>query len=294
MKTQWLGAMLCVVLLGCNTTPSSTSQTQLLTEGIRYCEATLPYNGKLLVGSFGSSELNPLNQEGKGYILEFSDTTSRVLIPADGTLSAPKGLLVKDQCLFIADVGKMVVYNLQDTASAPQVIPFPQGERFVNDMALHGNTLYVTVTNTGSLYSLDVTHPTRLDTTALTPYVTIPGANGIVISGDTMYVASYPPDGNTTSDHTLYYIENISTPVVQPLIDRPGQYDGLALSPDGTRLYFTNWVNGEVGYCELATRKVTLLDPQLQIQGPARLSTDGETLYIPDLVQSQVVAIPLP
>lgn len=107
------------------------------------------WTAKLLVGSFGSDEFNPLNTEGKGYILEFTDTVSRVLIPADGTLSAPKGLLVKDDYLFIADVGKMAVYNLAAPNEKPKIVPFPEGELFVNDMALHGNTLYVTVTNTG-------------------------------------------------------------------------------------------------------------------------------------------------
>ena len=70
------------------------------------------------MGSFGSSSLDPLNTEGKGYVLEFTDTVSRVLIPSDGNLSAPEGMLVKDSCLLIADVGKLAVYDLRDTAES--------------------------------------------------------------------------------------------------------------------------------------------------------------------------------
>ena len=103
-------------------------------------------------------------------------------------------------------------------------------------MALHGNTLYVTVTNTGSIYSLDVTRPYAIDTASLKPYVTIPGANGIAIRGDTMYVASYPPDGVTTPDNAIYCIENISAPVATKLFDRPGQYDGLAAAASILRI----------------------------------------------------------
>lgn len=58
-------------------------------------------------------------------MLEFTDTVSRVLIPSDGNLSAPKGMLVKDSCLLIADVGKLAVYDLRDTAAAPQIVRFP-------------------------------------------------------------------------------------------------------------------------------------------------------------------------
>ena len=175
----------------------------------------------------------------------------------------------------------------------PQIVRFPDGELYVNDMALHGNTLYVTVTNTGSIYSLDVTRPYAIDTASLKPYVTIPGANGIAIRGDTMYVASYPPDGVTTPDNAIYCIENISAPVATKLFDRPGQYDGLALSADGGRLYFTNWVDSEVGYYDFADKQVHLLDPGVAIGGPARLSLDGDRLYVPDLPGSRVVILPL-
>ena len=121
--------------------------------------------------------------------------------------------------------------------------------------------------------------------------MTVPGANGIVIRGDTMYIASYPPDGVTTQDNVIYRIDNISTPVATKLFDRPGQYDGLALSGDGSRLYFTNWVDSEVGYYDLGTGKTELLTPGVGIEGPARLSTDGKKLYVPDLPGSKVVEI---
>lgn len=148
MKKRIFLAAVAVAAVACSSA-EKTPTTPVLTDKIVFCEATLPLDGKLLVGSFGSDEFNPLNTEGKGYILEFTDTVSRVLIPADGTLSAPKGLLVKDDYLFIADVGKMAVYNLAAPNEKPKIVPFPEGELFVNDMALHGNTLYVTVTNTG-------------------------------------------------------------------------------------------------------------------------------------------------
>ena len=290
MKKRIFLAAVAVAAVACSSA-EKTPTTPVLTDKIVFCEATLPLDGKLLVGSFGSDEVDPLNTEGKGYILEFTDTVSRVLIPADGTLSAPKGLLVKDDYLFIADVGKMAVYNLAAPNEKPKIVPFPEGELFVNDMALHGNTLYVPVTNTGSIYALNVARPSQLDTAGLKPYVTVPGANGIVIRGDTMYIASYPPDGVTTQDNVIYRIDNISTPVATKLFDRPGQYDGLALSGDGGRLYFTNWVDSEVGYYDLGTGKTELLTPGVGIEGPARLSTDGKKLYVPDLPGSKVVEI---
>ena len=69
-KTFFLAAMAAATIVAC--TPKSESQETpvLLTENIRFCEATLlTPDGKVLVGSFGTEELNPLNNEGKGDIL---------------------------------------------------------------------------------------------------------------------------------------------------------------------------------------------------------------------------------
>ena len=269
------------------------AEAVVLTDNIVFCESVLADGDRLLVGSFGTDELNPLNTEGKGYILEFKDTVSSVLIPADGTLSAPKGTLIKNNRLYIADVGKMAVYDLSDLSAAPVVVNFPEGELFVNDMAVKGDTMYVTVTNTGNIYALNVADSVVADTASLALYTNITGANGILIRDNTMYIASYPADGVTTEDNVLYCIDDISRPQARKLTDRMGQYDGLALSADGQRLYFTSWVDGEVGYYDFTTGAVTLLDPGMELAGPARIALKGDMLYIPDLPNSRVVGYKL-
>lgn len=287
-----VGAVLTMASCGQNRT-ASVPQVEILTsDSIAYCESVLADGDRLLVCNFGTDEFNPLNTEGKGYVLEWKDSTFRTLIPADGNLSGPKGTLIKDSHLFIADVGKMVVYNLDSLSQSPQVIPFPEDELFVNDMALAGDTLYVTVTNTGNIYSLDVAAPSKLDQQALTLYTNVPGANGIVVRDGVMYVASYPPDGVTTDKNVIYVIGDIRTPQPAPLTDRAGQYDGLALSDDGQRLYFTSWVNGEVGYWDFQNRSVQLLDlGDVELSGPARIAVRDGVLYIPDLPASRIVIV---
>ena len=77
MKKRIFLAAVAVAAVACSSA-EKTPTTPVLTDKIVFCEATLPLDGKLLVGSFGSDEFNPLNTEGKGYILEFTDTVSRV------------------------------------------------------------------------------------------------------------------------------------------------------------------------------------------------------------------------
>lgn len=277
------------------TQPVQESLTPL-TDKIRFCESVLAHGDTLLVASFGTEQLNPLNDEGKGYILLFDDTLSRVIIPTNGSLSAPKGMLIKDNYLFVADVGKMMVFNLSDTTAAPQTVVFPEGELFINDMALDepNQTLYVTVTNTGNIYSLNVTDPAQAAEVPLTFYTNVPGANGIVIDSGAMWIASYPADGVTIPENVIYYISNIASPQITPLFERPGQYDGLALSDDGSALYFTNWTGPEVGRVDLTTGEVDVLPIADSLTGPARIQLQKDILYIPDLPGSQVIRYRLP
>lgn len=291
MKKLFTIILSAAIITACNTPKSVTVVPAQYTDNIRYCESVVFNADTLLVANFGSDELNPLNNQGKGYILQFADTSSKVLITPDGTLSAPKGMVIKDNRLYIADVGKIAIYNLANRSLAPQVIPFPENDLYVNDLEVDPETgiLYATVTNTGNIYSLDVSNPDSVSAQELDFYTNIIGANGIVIRDGAMYIASYPADGVTTPDNVIYYIEDISQPHPTAFIERPGQYDGLALSDDGNQLYFSSWINGEVGVIDLATRNVRLLPLNITPSGPARIQLKNGVLYIPDLPSSRVI-----
>ena len=127
MKKLLTVLVLAAVVAGC-------SKAKVYTDGLRFCEGVTFYGDTLLVSNFGTDELNPLNTEGKGYIMALTDTVSRVFIPADGNLSGPKGMEIVGGRLYIADVGKVVVYDLSDREAAPQVVMFPEADIYVNDM----------------------------------------------------------------------------------------------------------------------------------------------------------------
>lgn len=73
----------------------------IITEGLRFCESTYPYDKGILIANFGTGQLDPLNGEGKGYIVFHKNGKNEVLIPADGNLSAPKGMFERDGYLYI-------------------------------------------------------------------------------------------------------------------------------------------------------------------------------------------------
>lgn len=262
---------------------------RVITDGIRFCESTYPYQGGLLIANFGTEQLNPLNDEKKGYILFHKEGTITPLIAADGNLSAPKGMFEQDGYLFICDVNKIVVYNLNEPGVAPQTIRLPQGELFVNDLAASGHTLFASVTNTGTIYSINISDKSNLEKVNPQMWYKVTGANGMIIDGNSMYVVSYPADGNTTAENVIYHIADISAPKAEKFISEAGQYDGIALSADKKILYVTNWNPAGVYAIDMITKQISSLNLKTKVVGAADMTFVDGKLYIPDLPNSQVI-----
>ena len=289
-KTTLTSLSLMAVLLfsGCGSQPERRS-VSIFDEGLRYCESTYPYDGGILIANFGSTQLDPLNSEGRGYVVFYRDGASEVLIPADGNLSGPRGMYLRDGHLFICDVNKIVAYDLENLEAVPQTIALPEGEAFVNDLAADGNNLYVSVTNTGHIFRLDISDPAQAGTPEL--WLEIPGPNGLVIRDGVMYAACYSPDGEARSEHIIYRIPDLQNPVTEPFVTLPGQYDGIAFSSDGQSLYVTNWAPAGVSRIDLQSRTVEPVGLSLEqpLVGPADMTVSEGTVYVPDLPNSRVV-----
>ena len=277
-----------LMLSACAATPSAPEVT-IFDQGLRFCESTYPYDEGILIANFGSSELNPLNTEGKGYVVYYREGISEVLIPADGNLSGARGMYVRGSHLFICDVNKIVVYNLAAREETPQVIALPEGEAFVNDLAADGDSLYASVTNTGHIFRLDIADPAHAGTPEL--WLSIPGPNGLVVRDGAMYVACYSPDGEAKAEHIIYRIGDLQQPVAEPFVTVPGQYDGIAFSGDGKSLYVTNWAPAGISRIDLQTREIFPVELPLEqpLVGPADMTVADGKICIPDLPNSRVV-----
>lgn len=270
---------------------SAQTVVNVIDKGIRYCESTYPYDGGLLIANFGTEQLNPLNTEGKGYIVLHKDGKNEVLIPADGHLSAPKGMLVCEGYLYVCDVNKVMAYNLADKAAEPRTIALPEGNLFANDLVSEGDYLYVSVTNTGRIFRVDISRPGQPGQPQ--EWLSVAGPNGLLLHEGSLYVASYPADGRTTDAHVVYRIADLKNPVAEKWMEVPGQYDGLAVASDGKALYVTNWTPAQVSRIDLNTRQLSPLDLKLPqaLVGPADITVTGGYLYIPDLPNSRVVVV---
>lgn len=283
------------LLFACLAMSVSAQTVKEVNDGIRYCESTYPYQDGLLIANFGTEELNPLNSEGKGYIVFYKEGKSEVMLPADGNLSAPKGMFVRNNYLYVCDVNKIVVYNLSDKMQKPQVLRLPEGNLFVNDLAADShNHLYASVTNTDKIFRIDISNPAQPGQPQ--EWLNISGPNGLLIHDDILYVASYPADGVTKAENVIYRVENLENPSVQKLTQTTGQYDGIALAADGKSLYVTNWTPAQVSRINLSDGSLSPLCVHLpeNLVGPADMTVKDGWMYIPDLPNSRVLILKEP
>ena len=279
---KMIGLLVVLAMMAC------VREKDVLTRNLQICYSVCPYQDGLLISNWGTDSINPLNQEGKGYIAFHKEGVTSILIPADGTLAAPKGMAVKDDYLFVADVNKVVVYNLNETSDQPQVISFPEGNDFVSDVAIVGNVLLAAVTNTSSIYALDISNLAHIDVGSLAVYAVVPGATSLCVSDYHLFIGSSTTYGEPTEFNVIYMIDDLSNPVPQAITHRIGQYQDLALTPDGESLYFIDKNSKELGRLEFATGVVDFIGVPMKWQTPSSLVWWNDQFVIADRSMSTI------
>ncbi len=294
IKKLLCAAIASFCLFGCSKAPNSQSPMKplVIKSGLKFCEGTVSYKGSMLVTNFGGDKLSSLNRDGKGYVVKLDGDITEMYISPDGYLNAPKGMAVKDDYLLIADVGRVVIYNLLDIMKTPQVVCFPNNVLYLNDIAISGEWAYVSATDVGKVYRLNLSNMDSLVSEKPEEWMDVVGANGLAFSGKKLYVASYPADNVTTQDNVIYCIPDIANPKLEKVISQAGQYDGLAVHKG--KLYFTNWDGGKIGYVDLKSKEIDYLTIEgVHPLGAADISILKDSLYIPVLVTSEVVVVGL-
>ena len=279
---KMIGLLVVLAMVAC------VREKDVLTRNLQICNSVCPYQDGLLITNWGTDSIDPLNREGKGYIAFHKEGVTSILIPADGTLSAPKGMAVKDDYLFVADVNKVVVYNLNETSDQPQVISFPEGNDFVSDVAIVGNVLLAAVTNTSSIYALDISNLAHIDVGSLAVYAVVPGATSLCVSDYHLFIGSSTKYGEPTEFNVIYMIDDLSNPVAQPITHRIGQYQDLALTSDGESLYFIDKNSDKLGRLEFATGVVDFIAVPMKWQSPSSLVWWNDQFVIADRSMSTI------
>jgi outer membrane protein assembly factor BamB len=120
-------------------------------QGLQTPESAQCYKGKLFVSNIGG--LPPERKDGDGFISLISldgKVLKRKLVKG---LNAPKGICFCDGKLFVADIDELVVAE-PDTGKVIKKIKVP-GAKFLNDTACKDGKVFVSDTQTNSIYTVD-------------------------------------------------------------------------------------------------------------------------------------------
>lgn len=253
------------------------------TAGFHHPESVYQSGKNLYVADIGEA-MTPAAKDGDGFIGKVDLSTGKLVdahfLPVDGKLHAPKGMAMNGNTLYVADVDRIVGFDVVSRKRVAEIAI--KGTGFLNDLVLGDGKLYVSGTDNGKIYAIDLK---TFQYQAL-PVDSIAGANGLYYTDHKLYCVSI---GNWDHpDGTVYGID-LQGYKMEKLTDYKGLLDGVALA--GNRLYFSDWgkdMKGLLLTMNLSTKVVNPLPGT--ISGPADfiISQDHRYFIIPEMLQGKI------
>jgi hypothetical protein len=252
-------------------------------------------NKVLYVGNFGPApKFDPAAKDGVGYISKVGldgKVIEKQFLPAAGgeKLHKPKGIWIQGDRLWVTDIDVVWVFDLKTKKGRKFALP---GVVFANDPAVMDGALYISDNRADKLVKvepadfLNMKGEPKLTEMfmgkGVNPNGVYPGPDGMLLMVG--FVAPDKPRG--------IYLLGVSGQVKE--ISAPiGRLDGIYPLPDGSML-ITDWNTGSLQRWTENGEMRKLADG---LKGPADFcvlpSAGGLTVYLPDLVQSQLRIVQL-
>jgi hypothetical protein len=295
-STLLLTALSAGIAAGFAIAPASAETPPTVITGFSNPESVLIADDRRFVSNIGKT-LDPLGHDGDGFISELDSDGAIVALnafpEAAGYLDAPKGMALLEGRLYVADIDRVVGF---DIASRERVFDAPlktEGPVLLNDVAVQGDALVITDTLAGRVYRLD---PADGHFEMIADG--IPGANGVVTdtANHRLLVVGL---GATFKGGDLYEVPEGGAARKLPKSPH-GILDGLALLPNGW-LLTSDWrsidppVHGSVNLADRDGSAIVQIDTGIEITGPADFAVDavGGKIWLPATVDGAVVIVPL-
>ncbi|MBI5598958.1 MAG: hypothetical protein HY890_04385 [Deltaproteobacteria bacterium] len=242
-------------------------------------------------------------KDGDGYISELSpegEILHKRYLPKSGVLNAPKGMAIIGNTLYVADIDRIVAFDLTTRDEVFELDFSSEKTVFLNDLAVFDDhTLFVSSTDTGKIYKVSLGHRPEFSVLA----EGILGANGLYYDkkGNRLFVVGFGKgfieangevgvirlavvDGRLAGGERKY----------QKFPGVSGAFEGVALLPDD-RLVFSDWTaSGKPGVMrvyDLNTGELSVFKLSEDIRGLADFFYDRDTgkLWLPNMMDGKIL-----
>lgn len=271
-----------------NTTAAAPATPQKVgeTAGLNVPES-VRYDAELDVFFVSSINGNPSQKDNNGSIARVrADSTSVLTMLVEGgkggaRLNAPKGMALRGDTLFVADIDMLRMFNKRTGATLGAVSLREQSATFLNDVAAGPDGIYITDTGIAFDEKGGMTHPGvnrifKVVGTTVTEAArgdSLGNPNGIAWdqSGNRFVLAPFG------SPNLQSWTPGQATPTT--LVAGPGGYDGVEVLPNGNILV-SSWTDSTVHIVHGGSHMMPLIR---NVPSPADIGVD---------TKRNVVAVP--
>ena len=253
-------------------------------EGFASPESVYVMKDCVFVSNLGK-EVKPLEKDNDGFIIKMSKDGK--MMGKIQNLNAPKGMSVAGGVLYVSDIDSIKGFDLKS-----QNLVFKlkiKGAVFLNDIATKDkNTLYVSDTGTGKIYSINLAKKSYEEFISLDSAKYGGGPNGLLVRGENLWVVTYDPSQKTQGQVLRISLKDKK---ISEFSKARGFMDGVAMNERGD-LLVSAWGNNLEGvvyqispnesYSELPIRKV---------KGCADIFYQDGVLYIPAMIENKVLKV---
>ncbi|WP_027327799.1 ATP-binding protein [Helicobacter pametensis] len=253
-------------------------------DGFASPESVYATKDAIYVSNLGK-EVKPLEKDGDGFILKLS-IDGKVLEKIEN-LDAPKGMGIIDGVLYVTDIDTLKGFDLK---SKKQVFTLKiDGAIFLNDITTQGkNTLYISDTGSGKIHKINLKQKSYQDFITLESSKYGGGPNGLMIEGNTLWVATYDPAQKAEGQVLKINLKNKK---ISQFSDAKGFMDGITKDKRGN-LLVSAWGNNLEGvvYQINSDGKSSKL-PIRPIKGCADIFYHDGVLWIPAMIENKILKI---
>ena len=231
-------------------------------------------------------EMKPseVDSDGVLYKCSLNNISEKKKFNKNFKLNAPKGIAADKKYLYITDIDRIVIVNIE-TGEKFDEIPFSGKGVFLNDVTmLEENTLLVTATNHHELYAVIIPSKEIFNLSNKD----MEGANGIFLGTGKVYVAGF---SDKKMGKGSVYEYDLETNKISTILPALGHLDGLKMYKN--KLIVSDWGgdynHGKIWEIDPETKKATILSEHKDLKSPSDFDIYENTMLVPCIDTGEIM-----